>query len=425
MNLIVRSATAVLALAGLLGGSAAQARVELPTAPAWSIVQPISLVGTGSEPMSYNGAIFRIQMGTQLGAVYRIGQKKAVSELRWDKQAGISREFNVAVNDRLREFGYSVIDISDQIFENTNAAKARYKLGAIVTKLETNYYFKRDGYRASDQSYGIASLDMELQIQDTDTQKIVFRGQYQGYGIEQAKSPQPLYVAFLNAVDHALADPGFVAPVRTGAAQDSPGKDVLPLVAITRCDHESDAHLPGKIGTLTNAVVGLRAGNISGSGVVISPDGYILTAAHVVAGRESVVVKLVGGLELDASVLRVDSGRDIALLKLPGRGYKCASVAFDLAPVGTDLFAVGTPLNPELANSITRGIVSGYRTIDNVRLLQTDASINPGNSGGPLFDSAGRVQAIVSFKAVGNDIEGIAFGVPIEVAARRLVITLN
>lgn len=364
-------------------------------------------------------------MGTPLGSIYRVGEKKSVTELRWDKQAGISREFNVAVNDRLRHSGYSIIDISDQIFENTKAAKARFQLGVIVTKLETNYYIKREGYGMSDQSYGIASLEMELQIQDTDTQKIVFRGRYQGYGIDQVKSPQPLYAAFLNGVDHALADPAFVAPVRSGVANGSPGTGALPLVAINACDHESDAHFPDKIGTLTNAVVGLRVGSISGSGVIISSDGYILTAAHIVADRETVVVRLVGGLELDASVLRVDSGKDIALLKLPGRGYKCASVTIDRAPAGTDVFAVGTPLDQKLANSITRGIVSGYRIIDNVPLLQTDASINPGNSGGPLFDTAGRVQAIVSFKAVGSEIEGIAFGVPIEVAASSLGITLH
>lgn len=412
-------------LAGLLHQLPAQARVDLPPTPAWSVVQPISLAGTGSESLSFDGALFRIPMGTKIGAIYRFGRDEPLQELRWDKPAGLSREFNVAVNDRLKEFGYSVVDLSDRLFANTDPQKARFKLAALVTTLETNYYTKTKYYETSPESYGVATLDLELQVQDSDSQKVVFTGKYRGYGIEQSKTPQPLYKAFVNAVDHALADPGFVAVLRKGAADAAGAGGTQSLLAIAHCDHDSAAHLPGVLGTLTQAVVGLRSGTILGSGVIISTDGYVLTAAHVVEGRETAIVSLSGGLSLDARVVRIDIATDVALLKLPGRGFQCAPFAPEPAAVGTDLFAVGTPLNPKLANSITRGIVSGIRTIDNHRLIQTDASVSPGNSGGPLFDANGRIQALVQFKEAGTAIEGIAFGVPVSAIVSSLALTLN
>lgn len=422
---LLRLCIGLCVLAGLLHQLPAQARVDLPPTPAWSVVQPISLAGTGSESLSFDGAIFRIPMGTRIGAIYRFGKDEPLQELRWDKPAGISREFNVAVNDRLKEFGYSVIDLSDRLFASTDPQKARFKLGGLVTNLQTDYYTKLKFYETSPESYGVATLDLELQVQDSDSQKVVFVGKYRGYGIEQSKTPQPLYKAFLNAVDHALADPRFVAVLRKGAGDGAAAGGAQPLLAIPRCSDDSAAHLPEKLGTLTRAVVGLRAGTILGSGVIISTDGYVLTAAHVVAGRQTVIVSLAGGLSLDAKVVRIDTATDVALLQLPGRGFQCAPFAAEPAAAGTDLFAVGTPLNPKLANSITRGIVSGIRTIDNHRLIQTDASVSPGNSGGPLFDANGRIQAIVQFKEAGTAIEGIAFGVPVEVVTRSLGLKLE
>ena len=81
---------------------------------------------------------------------------------------------------------------------------------------------------------------------------------------------------------------------------------------------------------------------------------------------------------------------------------------------GTDLFAVGHPLGEGLSFSVSRGIVSGFREMDGVRFIQTDASLNPGNSGGPLLDMNGHLVAIVVWKAVGADLEGLGFGVPIQ-----------
>ena len=82
-------------------------------------------------------------------------------------------------------------------------------------------------------------------------------------------------------------------------------------------------------------------------------------------------------------------------------------------------------LGKELSFSVTRGIVSGYRTIGGFRLVQTDASVNPGNSGGPLVDDKGRFVGVVSWKAVGADVEGIAFAIPTSPALGSLSLSMG
>lgn len=152
-----------------------------------------------------------------------------------------------------------------------------------------------------------------------------------------------------------------------------------------------------------------------GSGFIISNDGYIVTNYHVVAGVEDMTVVFSNGIELgDVEVVRVSKSHDLALLKVNLKSIR----AFNLndsktIEIGKDIFAVGTPTSQDLAQTITRGIISAKRKLDNQNdLLQIDASINGGNSGGAIIDKNGLVIGVVSSKIRGEGIEGIAFGIP-------------
>ena len=166
-----------------------------------------------------------------------------------------------------------------------------------------------------------------------------------------------------------------------------------------------------------SVVVEVEGGH--GSGVLISPDGLVLTAAHVVRSTQVADVRLQDGARLKAALIRIDPEADVALLKLPATSSPTSCLALRQTAVGTgeEIYAVGAPLDRSLAFSLTRGIVSGTREVRGATLLQTDASVNAGNSGGPLVDGSGRAVGIVRSKAVGTGIEGVAFGVPIMVAA--------
>lgn len=171
---------------------------------------------------------------------------------------------------------------------------------------------------------------------------------------------------------------------------------------------------PGMQGS-PNLVSGL------GSGFIISPDGYIVTNNHVIAGSREILVALGDDRELAARVVGRDEATDLAVLKVEARGLPFVSFENAARPeVGDWVLAVGSPFG--LGGTATAGIVSAYaREIGEayVTYIQTDAAINQGNSGGPMFDVHGRVigvnTAIVS--PTGGSV-GIGFAIPADVAER-------
>lgn len=396
-----------------LSGPAAVSAVELPETPAWAVVEPPAV--ESSRTLTYSGTILRITAGTPIGSWYRIGRSKPVSEVLWQVTPGVSHEFNVTVHDHLRGLGYSVVDPTEMPFEAGRVGAARYRLAAIVSGNETNYHHQIRRNRPTDRSYGVTVLDMEVQLQDARSGQVVFRRSVRGYGIEQGSNPQPIIPALLNGLDHALADPELVSLLRDGdsAAPAAPPAGVIAL----RCQPSDDAEQQ----TLEmGSFVSIRVNGLFGSAVIVSSEGHALTAAHVVPEGATVIVQLPLGLELEAQVLRRDDRVDVALLQLPGSRHRCSPLSAQAPPVGAEIFAIGTGGDPGLTNSLTRGVVSGYRNMDGILLMQTDASVNPGTSGGALVDPAGRVQAIVVGKLLGATIEGIGFGVPAETVMAQL-----
>src|SRR5262249_5704892 len=129
-----------------------------------------------------------------------------------------------------------------------------------------------------------------------------------------------------------------------------------------------------------------------GSGFIISPDGTIMTNAHVVANAQTVTVKLTDRREFEAKVLGVDEKTDGAVLKIAAKDLPVVHLGrTDNVNVGEWVVAIGAPFGFD--NSVTAGIVSAKgRTLPDgsyVPFLQTDVAINPGNSGGPLFNLDG------------------------------------
>lgn len=180
------------------------------------------------------------------------------------------------------------------------------------------------------------------------------------------------------------------------------------------------------LSALVKAVVTVQAGNRLGSGFVISNEGHLITNEHVV-GREAVVkVRFEQGFSLDAQVVKVNKDFDLALLKVQATDLPALTIGDDTKlMLGEELFAIGTPLDMALGQSVSRGILSGRRELDGRTLLQTDVSINPGNSGGPLVDEDGKVVGVATMKLSGKGLEGLGFGVPISVAMEMLNIQMK
>jgi S1-C subfamily serine protease len=177
---------------------------------------------------------------------------------------------------------------------------------------------------------------------------------------------------------------------------------------------------------LVKAVVTVETADGHGSGFLVTNDGYILSNAHVVDLAANVKVRFQQGFALEGQVVKVNPDFDLALIKVPGSDLPALELGHDSTLVlGEELFAIGTPLDERLGQSLARGIMSGRREIDGRAYLQTDVSINPGNSGGPLVDDQGRVVGIATMKVSATGVEGIGFGVPISTALLMLNIDLR
>ena len=175
--------------------------------------------------------------------------------------------------------------------------------------------------------------------------------------------------------------------------------------------------------TRTNFFGMTSSGAVSGSGFIISSDGYILTNYHVVEEayerRLTVQVMTYDGNSYNASIVGVEPSNDIAVLKIDASGLDAAVLGnSDSIRVGDSVYAVGNPLG-ELEFSMSTGHVSALDRVitteesESINMFQIDAAVNEGNSGGPVYDAYGDVVGIVTAKYSSSGVEGLGFAIPI------------
>ena len=161
----------------------------------------------------------------------------------------------------------------------------------------------------------------------------------------------------------------------------------------------------------------------SGTGVIISEDGYVVTNYHVVEGGSECYVLLYSGLRYEAKLVGYDEENDLAVLKIEEEGLPAAEFgSSDMLTVGDKAYAIGNPLGLELRGTLTDGIISAInRDVDvdgtTMTLIQTNAALNSGNSGGPLINAYGQVVGINTIKMVASydgdaAVEGLGFAIP-------------
>jgi serine protease Do len=270
-----------------------------------------------------------------------------------------------------------------------------------------------------------------------------------------------LYVLFVMIVAGAAALSGVVGgglAVYSALRRSQPaqGAALSPTVAPPTSLKLSDTNIETditqaveKVGPAVVTVIGTLPGQqtlfgtaqdqtVSGSGVIISDQGYILTNNHVIDGASQVSVVLADGTQLQASVVGADAFGDLAVLRASGKMPAIASLGnSDTLKPGETVIAIGSPLG-DFKNTVTVGVVSATgRSIDTGQgyqlegLIQTDAAINHGNSGGPLVNLAGQVVGINtlivrSSGSSGDVAEGLGFAIPantVQAEADQLIAT--
>jgi S1-C subfamily serine protease len=176
---------------------------------------------------------------------------------------------------------------------------------------------------------------------------------------------------------------------------------------------------------LQAAVVTIKLENGHGSGFFISKDGYLLTNHHVVEDNKFVTIKLTTGRQMPGEVLRSHKARDVALVKVNESAMAALPLQLEPPDVAAEVYAVGTPFREMYSTTISKGIVSAYRTVDDLKLIQSDAAIHGGSSGGAMVDRFGNVVAI-SVSGIVNSAEKLGtslnFFIPIADALKFLAV---
>jgi S1-C subfamily serine protease len=161
------------------------------------------------------------------------------------------------------------------------------------------------------------------------------------------------------------------------------------------------------------SVVTLQTGSGSGSGVLLSDDGYVLTNAHVVGDEKEIRVRWSDGIETVAQVVRVAKTRDVALVKTNPRERPPLPIGRGPVSPGQRVYAIGSPKGAPFEGTVSSGVISASRTIEGLRYIQSDVSVSPGSSGGALLDETGLLIGITVAGVDNGGRAGLNFFIPI------------
>lgn len=352
----------------------------------------------------------KIRIFTDYNKYLRKSDKQEASESSIDKDIEYDNTiFSDKLNDFLKSVGF--IDTSDNVLKNG------YQ-GNLITDINvTNYTYHRAPAHQYFDYGGMLYVEMtatyklmDIYDQEIYSLKTDVKSGYFSYK-ERSEIQKRSQSAITDALTFGLIDfmnTNEVKKALLDKSEESAENNLSPIKLKTSS---------GFVSSLSDAVkssVTVKTKDGHGSGFFVSEDGYIITNFHVIVAAEDLKVIMNDKTEYDVKVVRSSKVHDLALLKIEISGIK----GFKISPskeieIAADIFAVGTPTASDLSQTVTKGIISGLRKVDeNSQLIQIDASINSGNSGGVISNSEGIAVGVVSSKLFGFGVEGVAFGIP-------------
>jgi serine protease Do len=368
-----------------------------------------------------SGVLPGVLIGGHYDGLLKMRQQRYVAADRLDEQ--LESSIRDLLEDELSQAGFEVMRSHPQsLFEELIEASepGRFLIGGTITHVNLNSYSSFFNEYTSDER------SIRWELFDRDLNKVVYRqetdGSAQAEGID---NPAATYEAIRSSFRRLLDEPRFIALLNRPALQETPAPiKSYKIDAIATMNQPLT--LEQLVGRAIPSIVGIRTSGGQGSGFLLDSSGLIVTNQHVVGSAFSVKVKLYDGTTLNGRVLRRDAVTDAALVKLEGDISDVSGLPIchtDSIRVGQSVVAIGNPLS--LSNTVTQGIVSGFRRNPSRSLIQTDTAVNPGNSGGPLLNREGTVIGIVTEKIVSEGVEGLGFALPIGEILRRLNVSID
>ncbi len=293
----------------------------------------------------------------------------------------------------MKEHGYPVEE-ELELFKDSKERVADLHVGARIIEATINEcYPKGNDLLATGSAY----LKIEWSVYSVLEKKVIYTVSTEGstYGEVESNIGEPgiLRPALADAVERLSAQDGYRRAIDPPAAAADTAR--VARLRIKRAKAFS-GDVKNNMESIKKAVGTVTANKGFGTGFVISEDGTVLTAEHVVSGSRFAKVTTAAGKECYGEVVASSKPRDLALLKLDCTGLLALPLGHDKIAEGAEVFAIGTPLSEKLGFSVTRGVVSGVRKVDDLDYIQSDVTVLPGNSGGPLLDAHGNVIGVTT-----------------------------
>lgn len=356
------------------------------------------------------------------GVVY--GPDKAL--LAPDEGVLKDKGYNKQFTKTLQENNYRVIAPSTELFDMEKAEQPDLLVGAIIKELAVNMCRDWRGPPSANTVTVASYIRIAWQVYDPLTRQIVYEATTEGSEQTVINSENGHEIkqtdarSFGNATRNLLAQPAFIKTLYNKNSNQSNARTEPLSIKVGYGKGVGD--FVSKAENLKAGTVTVRTAHGHGSGLIVTAEGYVITNAHVVGGATNLLV-LVDKKQYRASVVKEDVQRDIALLKIEA-ATNLSPLMVSRKPIktGETLYIIGTPLDENLSHTVTRGILSSERVMNNKKYYQTDAAVNPGNSGGPAFNSNGDVigVAVAGIFAKDGGSLNINFIIPIEDALSSL-----
>ncbi len=318
----------------------------------------------------------------------------------------------------LRKYGYPEYSPGESLFEDKIGVEADFVAGATLQDLKYDLCWK-----GHSRGLGKAYAKMKWEVYSNQLQKVVYSKVVEASIDNSKEDPiSDLEIdkkLFSVAVDNLISDQKFVDIFVSGVNVPVASAELAPLSIASAAKAPGNAVAAQK--ELVASVVTVESGVVTGNGFFISADGYILTNQNVVGNAKFVKVIQSNRRTLVGEVVRIDTARNVALIKTDATPSAVLAVRLSPVEVGEEVFSIGSPLGKALAGTFTRGILSSKRSEGGLSYLQSDVAVTEYSEGAPLVDKQG---AVVGISQSGLHSKSLNFFTPISEAVDKLALTL-
>lgn len=321
------------------------------------------------------------------------------------------------LEDELKQLGYRVQQVSGLFQEPIHLEETELQIGGVIEDLRAEKIYSSDFWTGLPKLNKSRSwIKVRWKVYDPLRKTVVNEVTHEGFAeVKHGDYGPAVKLSLLSSFRNFLAHKKTVSTLR------SRPKSVEPIISTKiKGVPESNRLIKEWHPQIRGAVVQIFSGAGRGSGFFISSNqGLCLTNAHVVGRDKMVEIRLITGRRLSGEVIARNFNQDVALIKSELPVPQSLPLRREAAQIGEDAYAIGAPLDSAFEATITKGVVSGYRTINSKLLIQSDAAIKQGSSGGPLLDEHGNVIGIAQSVYL-RGFSDTNFFIPIDVALEAL-----